>query len=146
MAAPATPQETSVFMQLGAAITCLTDKIDKMTVSTQDTTSAIRKIEANQGGGPPDSWWTDKFGNTPQFSQFPGVSRSTASSQSAAGVSGGAASSQSAAAGLTSSGNHPAPGIPPRQAQAPNTTAQTRSRSPLTRKVGPTTVTRGEDL
>ncbi|CAE8657758.1 unnamed protein product, partial [Polarella glacialis] len=65
MAAPATPQETSVFMQLGAAITCLTDKIDKMTVSTQDTTSAIRKIEANQGGGPPDSWWTDKFGNTP---------------------------------------------------------------------------------
>ncbi|CAE8611512.1 unnamed protein product [Polarella glacialis] len=65
MAAPATPQETSVFMQLGAAITCLTDKIDKMTVSTPDTTSAIRKIEANQRGGPPDSWWTDKFGNTP---------------------------------------------------------------------------------
>ncbi|CAE8722405.1 unnamed protein product [Polarella glacialis] len=80
----------------------------------------------SQGGGPPDKWWTDKFGNTPQFSQFQGVSRGTASSQSAAGVRGGAASSQSAPASFTSSGNQPTPGIPPRQTQAPNTTAQTR--------------------
>ncbi|CAE8624188.1 unnamed protein product [Polarella glacialis] len=107
---------------------------------------AAEAYTGSQGGGPPDKWWTDKFGHAPQFSQFPGVSRSTASSQSVAGVRGGAASSQLAPAGFTSSGNQPTPGIPPRQPQAPNTTAQTRSRSPSTRKAGPTTVTRGEDL
>ncbi len=48
MAAPATPQETAVFLQLGAAITALTGKIETMTVSTQDTQSAIKKIEAKQ--------------------------------------------------------------------------------------------------
>ncbi|CAE8636242.1 unnamed protein product [Polarella glacialis] len=98
---------------------------------TWHTEKGIKKPDGTytpDGGGPPDKWWTDKFGHTPQFSQFPGVSRSTASSQSAAGVRGGAASSQLAPAGFTSSGNQPTPGIPPRQPQAPNTAAQTRSR------------------
>ncbi|CAE8608358.1 unnamed protein product [Polarella glacialis] len=54
MAAPATPQETAVFLQLGAAITALTGKIETMTVSTQDTQSAIKKIEAQSS----HSWMT----------------------------------------------------------------------------------------